>query len=58
VETLPEVAPPVEKPPAAVQEVAPDEVQVSVEDCPLLMVEGEAVSVAVGRLAGVAYGVA
>ena len=47
--TLPEVAPPVEKPPAAVQDVAPEEFHESVEDCPWSMVEGLAESVAVGR---------
>jgi hypothetical protein len=45
---LPEVAPPVENPPAAVQLVASVEDQVSVEDWPLLIVFGEAVSEAVG----------
>jgi hypothetical protein len=45
-ETLPEVAPPVENPPREVQDVALDEDQVSVEDCPLTIVEGLAESVA------------
>mgnify|MGYP001574385651 CR=1 FL=1 len=49
-EALPEVAPPVEKPPAAVQDVAYVELQVSVEDWPLSMVLGFAESVAVGAL--------
>lgn len=47
-EAVPEVAPPVEKPPAAVQDVAPVDDQVKVEDWPLLIVEGFALSVAVG----------
>ena len=49
-EAEPEVAPPVPNPPAAVQEVAPVEDQVRVEDWPLMMVVGEAESVAVGGL--------
>lgn len=40
VEALPEVAPLVEKPPAAVQEVENADLQVRVEDCPLSMVPG------------------
>ena len=50
-ETEPEVAPPVENPPAAVQEVAFVEDQVRVEEPPVVMVEGEAERVAVGRMA-------
>ncbi len=48
VEALPEVAPPVEKPPAEVQEVAFVEDQVRVEDSPLSMVVGLAERRAVG----------
>lgn len=44
---LPEVAPPVLKPPAEEQEVAPVELQVRVENCPTLIVAGEAVREAV-----------
>ena len=50
-EVEPEVAPPVENPPAAVQEVALVEDQVRVEDWPLVMVEGEALREAVGSFA-------
>jgi hypothetical protein len=42
-----EVAPPVEKP-VPVHEVAPVELQASVEEPPVVMLEGVAVSVAVG----------
>ena len=48
-ETLPEVAPPVENPPAAVQDVALVELHVNVADSPLSMVLGLADRVAVGR---------
>lgn len=48
VEALPDVAPPVENPPAAVQESAFVELHESVEDCPLSIVLGFAESDAVG----------
>ena len=44
-----DVAPPVENPPAAVQDVAFVELHVRVEDPPLLIALGLAESVAVGR---------
>ncbi len=47
-EALPDVASPVENPPRDVQEVVLVELQVSVEDWPLLMVEGLAERTAVG----------
>ncbi len=52
VEVCPDDALPVEKPPAEVQELAFVEDQVSVEDCPLLMVSGLALRVAVGEAGG------
>ena len=48
VETLPDVAFPVEKPPADTHFVALVELQVSVEDVPLSIVSGVAVKIAVG----------
>jgi len=42
------VAPPVENPPTAVQSVAFEEDQVSIEDCPLLIVLRDAESDTVG----------
>jgi hypothetical protein len=51
VEALPEVVPPVENPPDAVQDVVFVEFQVSTEDCPLSMVLGRAEIVAVGESA-------
>ena len=53
VEAEPEVAPPVEDPPAAVQEVAFVELHVRVDDCPLVMVLGETERYAMGVLLGV-----
>ena len=47
----PEVAPPVENPPALVQEVALVEDQERVEDWPLVMTFGRALRKAVGRMA-------
>ena len=52
VEALPLVAPPVEKPPAAVQEDASEELQESVADWPVSMVEGVAESETVGTGGG------
>lgn len=53
VEALPEVAPPVENPPVAVQDVTFLALQESVDDCPASIVPGNAENeVMVGEFAG------